>query len=360
MTTAAEPSAPAAASAGHGAYAVRAADRQADRAAVLSLLGEHMSSPPEGKYEWFYLGHPIEPPTVLLLTHGPQADRVGMAGLGTRRICMQGVDRTAGVLVDLVVRAEHRTLYPAVLLQKQMRQTALGMHSVVYGLPNKNSTPVVRRLGYSQVGELVRYSRVLRHGNYLERRLPGWLSRLLGVAADRLVPFFFKPERWKRNTWKGSWVDSFDARFDALWARAKVFNGLIGVRDAQFLAWRFSAQPGHQYRILVMTAPGETGIAGYAVCEPIGTTLHLRDFLVAPTHEGHVHRLIHLVAREAYRQGFFNLSQEFLGPSAWRDSLVAAGMRARDKRMLYACFGPQDEALLGTLDWYMTSADEDQ
>ncbi|MEO8807376.1 MAG: GNAT family N-acetyltransferase, partial [Burkholderiaceae bacterium] len=269
-------------------------------------------------------------------------------------------DRTAGVLVDLVVRPEHRTLYPALLLQKQMRQTALGAHSIVYGLPNKNSAPVVRRLGYSQVGELVRYSRVLCHGNYLERRLPRWLSRMLGAVADRAVPFYFKPDRWKRDAWKCTWVESFDARFDALWAHAKAFNGVIGVRDAEFLAWRFSAQPGHQYRTLAMMAPGETGLAGYAVCEPIGTTLHLRDFLVAPSHKSHVHRLIHLLALEAYRQGFFNLSQEFLGPSAWRDSLVAAGMRARDKRMLYASFGPQADAQLGALDWYMTSADEDQ
>ncbi len=360
MTTAAEPSAPAATVPSHSAYAVRTANLQADRVALLGLWRDHMQSPPEDKYAWFYLAHPIQPSTVLLLTHGPHADPVGIAGLGTRSVCVQGVRRTAGMLGDLVVRREHRTLFPALLLQKQMRKTALALHSVVYGLPNKNSLPVVRRLGYAPVGELVRYSRVLRHHIYLERRLPRWLSGFLGVVADRVLPFFFTPDRWPLKQWKGSWVDTFDARFDALWARASAWGGVIGVRDARFLAWRFSAQPGHQYRIFAVLAPGGTALTGYAVCEAAGSTLHLRDLLVDPAHEHHAQRLIHLLARAAYQQGFFNLSLEFLGPPAWRDKLIAAGMRARSTRTLYASFGPQDEAQMRTLDWYLTSADEDQ
>ena len=345
---------------GAGAYAVRMADVQTDREAVMALWQTHMRAPPQGKFEWFYLGHPIAPPHLLLLIHGPCADAVGIAGLGARGICVKGEYKTAGVLADLVVLPEHRTLYPALLLQKQMRQTALSMHSIVYGFPNKNSTPIVRRLGYAQVGELVRYSRVLRHAGYLERRLPGWLSTLLGGVADRVMPFFQKPDRWRRNTWECAWLDAFDARFDVLWARASAFDGVIGVRDAKFLAWRYSAQPGHQYRIFVATAPGETGVTAYAVCEAIGTTLHVRDFLVDPVCEGAVHRLVHLLAREAFRQACFNLSLEFLGPGAWRDSLLRAGLRERGKRMLYASFAPQDQERLRTLDWYVTGADEDQ
>lgn len=360
MTNAALPGQRAEGTSGASAYAVRSADAQADRAVVMALWQTHMRSSPQGKFDWFYLGHPIAPPHLLLLTHGPGAEPVGIAGLGTRGIFVNGEYRTAGVLADLVVLPEHRTLYPALLLQKQMRLTALNSHSVVYGLPNKNSTPIVRRLGYAQIGELVRYSRVLRHGSYLKRRLPGWLSMLLGGVADRVVPFFLKPERWRRNAWQCAWVDAFDARFDALWARASAFNGVIGVRDAQFLAWRFSAQPEHQYRTFAVTAPGETGITAYAVCETIGTTLHLRDLLVDPTRKGSEHRLIHLLAKEAFQQGFSSLSLEFLGPVAGRDSLLEAGLRERGKRVLYASFAPQDEGQLRTLDWYVTGADEDQ
>ena len=360
MTGTAMPGQRAEGTGGASAYAVRSADAHADRGAIMALWQTHMSSSPQGKFDWFYLGHPIAPPHLLLLTHGPSADPVGVAGLGTRAIVVKGEYRTAGVLADLMVLPEHRTLYPALLLQKQMRQTALSLHSVVYGLPNKNSTPIVRRLGYAQVGELVRYSRVLRHGSYLKHRLPGWLSMLLGSVADRVVPFFLNAERWRRTAWRGAWVDAFDARFDALWSRASAFNGLIGVRDARFLTWRFSAQPEHRYRTFVVCAPGETGITAYAVCETIGATLHLRDYLVDPACAGAVHRLIHLLAQEAFQQGFSSLSLEFLGPVAGRDGLLAAGLRERSKRLLYASFAPQDEAQLRTLDWYLTGADEDQ
>lgn len=342
------------------AYAVRAADLPSDRSDVLQLWRVLMSTPPEGKYDWLYLGHPIEPPTLLLLTCGPLRRPVGTAGMGARRFCFRGESHTAGVLGDLTVLPDHRTLYPALLLQKQMRKTALALHSVVYGLPNKNSLPIVRRLGYTNIGEVTRYSAVLRHSSYLERHLPGWLSRLLGIPVDRSMRLLRKPGRWRSETWQASWVDGFDARFDSLWDRAKGFDGLIGVRDAQFLAWRFLAQPGHVYRIFVVTESGESGISGYAVCEAVGTTLHVRDFLTDLSSPGHLHRLVHLLAREASKQGFFSLSTEFLGPQQWRDSLEAAGMRERGKRTLYASFGSHAEARIHAADWYVTSGDEDQ
>lgn len=341
-------------------YAVRTAHLHADRAVVLELWRGQVASVPEQKYEWFYLGHPIEAPTLLLLTHGPQAERVGVAGLGTRRICVQGEVRSAGILVDLVVRPEHRTLYPALLLQRHMLRTALSLHRLVYGIPNKLSTPIVRRLGYTEVGDLVRYSKVLHHGTYLKRRLPPVVSAVLGAAADRLLPWYFRPHRALLNARESRWVLATDARFDALWQRVRGFDGLMGVRDAQFLSWRFLSQPGHHYRIFVLTPKGEAGISAYAVCEADGRALRIRDFLVDPSRDDDLRVLMHHLSRQAWREGFASLSLEFLGPRRPRALLAAAGMVERGKRVLYASFAPQDEARVRTLDWYVTSADEDQ
>jgi hypothetical protein len=342
-------------------YSVRAVDLQADRAAILELWSGHAKLPPEWKYDWFYLGSPFQTPTLLLLTHGPQVSHVGVAGLGTRRICVQGQDRTAGILADLIVEARHRTLYPAVLLQKQMQRTALLLHGIVYGFPNKNSKPIVRRLGYTKVGELIRYSRVLRHGAYLERYLPRALSALLGAVADRLIPLYFVPRSVLFGAWQVAWVESFDERFDALWQRARDFNGLIGVRDSQFLSWRFLSQPGHRYRIFTVTRRGKADIAAYAVCEADGAALHIRDFLTDPSRGDHGQLLIHLLSRAAYREGFAALSLPFLGSRAQRGMLAGAGMMERaDRAEMYVHFCPENQAELHTLDWYVTCADEDE
>ena len=138
---------------------------------------------------------------------------------------MQGEDTTAGILADLVVLPEHRTLYPALLLQRQMKQAAFSLHSIVYGIPNKRSTPIVRRLGYTELGELIRYSKVLRCRKYLDGYLPSWLSKMLGEVVDRVMPLYFKPYRALMHAWECAWIDRVDERFDALWQRAREFNG---------------------------------------------------------------------------------------------------------------------------------------
>jgi hypothetical protein len=341
-------------------YAVVGADLHADREAVLELWRGHGNASPEAKYQWFYLDHPEGPPTLLKLTHGPEPALVGVAALGTRRVQVRGEAGSAGILADLLVLPGHRTLYPALLLQKRMQGLARERHRIVYGIPNKNSTPIVRRLGYAKVGELVRYSNVLRFGGYLERLLPPWLGRAAGALADRVIPLYFRPHRLLLKAWDAGWSDGVDARFDDLWERGARFDGIIGARDARFLGWRFLQRPGHVHRIFTLARRGDTRLTAYAVCEADGATLHVRDFLADPACHDHVRLALHLLSRQAYREGFSNLSMEFLGPPRLQRLLVGAGMVERGQRALYASFAPGDEDRLRSLDWYMTSADEDQ
>ena len=125
-----------------------------------------------------------------------------------------------------------------------MQGDALRAHGIAYGFPNKNSKPIVRRLGYLKLGELVRYSRLLRHGSYLKRpTCQAPLSTVVGALADRLTALYFAPYRELMNTWKLAWVEQFDERFDGLWERCRDHNGILGVRDSKFLTWRFLSQP---------------------------------------------------------------------------------------------------------------------
>lgn len=345
-------------------YAIRELDLATEQPTAIMLWRTHMRLPPEAKLDWFYLQHPCGTPKLLLLTHGAQATPVGIGSLGQRRVSIQGQPASAGILADMVVLPEHRTLFPALLLQKQMLHAAVAAYSVVYGIPNKHSTPIVRRLGYTRVGELIRYARVLRLSDYIERRLPRFLSRPIGALVDRLMPLYYRPYELLMKEWRSGWTEDIDERFDRLWSRARAFDGIIGERGAAFIRWRFLSQPEHRHRVFTLAPKaaqgGEEEITAYAVCEAVGRTLHLRDILVDPAHEDHVRLLLHLLAVEARLNGFSNLSLEFMGPRRMHDLLSAAGLLERDTRALYAHFGSSNEATLRKLDWYVTSADEDQ
>jgi hypothetical protein len=80
---------------------------------------------------------------------------------------------------------------------------------------------------------------------------------------------------------------------------------------------------------------------------------------VDPSHEEESLRvLIHLLGRNAYREGFASLSLQLLAPRRFHDILDDAGLVARERMPVYAAFAP-NHAGLSTAPLYMTRADLD-
>jgi hypothetical protein len=72
----------------------------------------------------------------------------------------------------------------------------------------------------------------------------------------------------RRSSLRLESLERFDARFDALWERAKPQLGIAVRRDAEYLNWRYVAMPTHRHeRLAAITARGEA--AGYVVWRPI-------------------------------------------------------------------------------------------
>lgn len=343
-------------------YAALPADLQTDRSIIVSLWVTNLGHPErrQDKYDWFYLRNPAGLPKVLL-AHSPAENgaAVGVIGLATRQMRLAGQTLNAGLLADFGVTAEHRTLYPAMLLQTSLRDRFLPQCGLIYGFPNPKSEPVVKRLGYKVAGRMVRYVRVLRSANYLPAQIPHLVRRAVGHTAD-----------WWRHTLRRTryahdfrgrqtqWMDQPDARFDALWAAQKDPALLIGVRDRRYLAWRFEPKPWRKFRFLTLSAQND-GLIGYAVCEVVGKVLHVRDLLCHPEHPDSLNLLFDTLFRDAYADGRSSVSFEFLGPADIQSKLHQLGMLARDARNVFCTMAPEQAQALEQAQWYLTSADED-
>src|SRR5690606_23742311 len=105
-------------------------------------------------------------------------------GAGPRPMYWQGRRIRAGVMAHFAVAPAHRSLGPALTLQQALVDAARGHFDLLYGLPRPAAVGVSRRAGFSVLGELVRHAKVLRHGDYLRRRLPGAIARPAGAALD--------------------------------------------------------------------------------------------------------------------------------------------------------------------------------
>src|SRR5690606_30209916 len=152
-------------------------------------------------------------------------------GAGARPFVWGEKPIRAAVVSHFAVDARHRSLGPALMLQRALIDSARGRFDLLYGLPRPNAVAVSRRAGFNMLGTLVRHARVLRLGAYLGRRLPGLVASSVGAVVDmgdrvrRAVAMGLSPRlRWR-------WVQASDGRMDALWQDARRGDALTSVRN---------------------------------------------------------------------------------------------------------------------------------
>src|SRR5690242_4714235 len=134
------------------AYRVEAGDVVADRDRILALwqLCAFGGSPAENaaRYDWFYLQNPQGQGRVYLLRASGSDEILGAVGVGARNFHVAGRsdNSPSGTLVDFVVHPGHRSLFPALLLQRTVCEQEFQRCGFVYGLPLAKAVPVVARL----------------------------------------------------------------------------------------------------------------------------------------------------------------------------------------------------------------------
>ena len=342
-------------------YTVSVANVMMEKAGICSLWrsGLNAANLYEAKFDWYYQSNPDGVPNALFLSGNDGTQAVGVAAVGHRRMRFNGEILRTGILVDFVVRPEHRTLFPALLLQRQMRDFALQTHQIVWGLPNPKATAVFGRAGYQCIGQMVRYVRVLRSSEYLARYIPRWISRVISPIIDWSLLSAVVLRGFGAQEYIAQWQDRPDARFNDLWERSAKPDQLIGVRDDQYLTWRFVDSPFRAHSFLTIVSNLDQRLVGYAACELLHQTLFVSDFLVDANAPAVSSQLWRELAREGFRRGCTSLSTRFLGSAQVQRQLRAAGLVARDKSPLYAAVPDGMPPLLTEPQWYLTGVDLD-
>ena len=342
-------------------YLVEAGLPARDRDTVLGLWRGNLGQDARmtAKYEWFYLRCPHGEPLMQLLLDAPGQAHVGTASAGRRRLEWRGRELRAGVLVDLAVLPQHRSLGPALMLQQGLIAAAGEALDVLYGFPNPKAAPVFKRLGYAQPAQLVRYARVLRHAGYLRERVPRWLAPAAGWLADRLVACRDAWARLRSPHLRSAWADQADARIDAVWSGSPKGDDVIAIRDVGHLRWRFDESPLATTRYLLVKRAHDRALQAWFAVQRIDGTLHVRDFWSVDGTDGmaamHVGELLH-AARKA---GCSAVSVEMCASDAQRRGWHALHFVERSRRPVFLRWSsPQDPAASAPL--FLTSADEDE
>jgi hypothetical protein len=344
------------------AYSTQVHDVRSGRDAALALWRDNLKHPEsrEAKYAWSYERNPWGKPLLVLAHQDDAPEAIGVAAAVPRRFEWHGVPCDVGLLVDFAVMARHRSLLPALTLQRRVQSEAAKHFALIYGIPNERAAPVVRRVGLVHVGNMVCHVRVLRSAKYLARYIPRFVARSLGCIGDRLMSLAELLPGIRIRKYRASWAQALDARADELWRSSERGPGPLAIRDMAFCQWRFDSEPASQVQYLVVTGSREDRMAGWFACQRADDALRVRDFWTAGGAQHLDPTLLLLLAREARRAGCASVLFDFHGSAAIERALLAAGFFPRSARPIFAKeTGLAPAGGLRDSGWYLTSADED-
>lgn len=344
-------------------YTTHPGDVDRDRDAILAIWGDHfgpLAMQPE-KYDHFYRDSPHGPPIIQLLRHQPGGELVGVIGAGPRPMRWRGQSVRAAVVAHFAVTAPHRSLGPALALQQALVDAARGRFDLLYGLPRPGAVGVSKRAGFSVMGKLVRHAKVLRHGDYLRRRLPavvayplGAIVDMAGVLRDRVADGFVPGLHWR---WSGSSVPAMDG----LWHSAAGADALTSVRDHAAVRWRFDLPPAGRARYLLVS-DGDGQLLAWFACDAEdtpGDPLQVLDYWSVDAMTGLSRPLVRALvaaARAQRRPAIHLLLAATSGAMAgWR----AEGFVARSDQPIIGLRLDGDPVPPGVPDLHMTWIDQD-
>jgi hypothetical protein len=349
------------------AYEIRRVESGAREDLFVNLrrdaLGEEATSP--ALFRWQYQEAPDGDSEALVLESRGVRGRepVGWTAVQERRLLVDGRERSAGLLVNLVVVEGHRTVLPALMLQRAARAVARERFELSYGYPNRAALGGFLRAGYHHLGDIRRHACVLgAHGDKLAE-LGMWApaAAAVGQAADAVSPLVRRALwAWGGRRYDFEWPANVDRRFDRLWSRAAAARPwqVMSRRNARFVQWRLSSHPKEPFAVgaLVERSTGE--LVAYAALRQYGMRAHIADLFAAD--EEALGPVLDGVLEALVRMGVTTVDFCHLGHARVVEMLRLRGFQPREaiRHVIVdpASLGP---SILDPERWHLTDVDGD-
>ena len=249
---------------------VRAVNLDREHDELLGVLERNLPELPHARrFKWLYREGHLGPAWSWLLCDSGSREPVGLASLFRRAIWRGGKVELCGQVGDFAIDPSHRSLGPAVMLQRAtLGPVDDGQLALCYDCPpNARGMSTFRRLKMEASATMTRQVRPLRTNRHVARYLGTGLVAAgvagLGNAALRLGSW---RRRRSRDLEIGLHPGRFGEEFTALDRRVGAGDAVRGRRAAEDLNWRYRDDPLNEYQVLTARRSGE--LAGFAVIAP--------------------------------------------------------------------------------------------
>jgi hypothetical protein len=247
------------------AVIVRPVDLDREREELLAVLEQNLADLPHARrFKWIYCDNPEGPAWSWFVCDRASGRIHGVASVFRRAMWLGSRVSLCGQVGDFAIDADHRSLGPAVMLQRAtFGPVDEGHLALCYDCPpHERGMSTFRRLGMKADASLVRHARLLRTDRRLVGRL-GAVGRVLAPVGNALL----RVAAGRRARPAGIVIARHDGRFDEEFSvldRAVAAPDVIrGRRSAVDLNWRYRDDPLNDY--VVLTARRRAELIGFVV-----------------------------------------------------------------------------------------------
>jgi len=256
-----------------------------DKDELLEVLERNLGTSQLARFEWRHRDNPAGNAWSWFVYDRSSASTVGMASVFPRRMRLRGEIILAGQVGDFVIDATHRSLGPAVLLQRATFQPVdSGQIAFCYDCPpHDRGMSTFVRLNMRPNCDVVRHVFLLRSDDYFERKLGRRLWTTPIASAANLVLRMRRPQCRNPELEISDFHGRFGEEFSELDARIPSTDTVRGSRSAADLNWRYRDDPlmtrdngSSGYRVLVARRAGEM-VALLVFCVQDGGVVSIVD-----------------------------------------------------------------------------------
>lgn len=341
---------------------VRPVDLDREHEALVGILERNLGDLPHARrFRWIYRDNPSGPAWSWFACESASGDIIGVASLFRRTLWVGGEEKVCGQVGDFAIDASHRSLGPALLLQRATFEPVDRCEvALCYDCPpNDRGMATFRRLGMAASTVMVRYARPLRTERYLRQRCAG---RAVAAAAAPIGNALLRAAGLRHPRARGLEVGRHDSRFGveftSLDRRLSERDVVRGRRAADDLNWRYRDDPLHSYEVLTARRRGE--LVGFLALEVQENDAFVVDLFGALSSD-EAGELLEAAVGGLRARGVQTLHALVSDGNALRATLGRGGFRLRDSGPQVVSYTDGGDAMRGILQrhapWEFTHSD---
>ncbi len=239
----------------------RSVNFDSDKEILLGILERNLKELPHiRRFDWLYRNNPAGHAWSWFAYEHETKKIVGVASVFPRALWIGREMKLCGQVGDFAIEATHRTLGPALMLQRATFEPVnRGILALCYDCPpHDQGMSTFRRLGIPANCQMQRYARLLKTDRQLAKYLN---SRKLLVPVAVLGNLLLDLWTLRRHRVKGLEISFHPHRFDEEFSRLDEQvgggDGIRSRRKAEDLNWRYREDPLHQYSVITARRGGE-------------------------------------------------------------------------------------------------------